>query len=518
MSDNRWTLHIAIIGTLLTAAVIGIGPATAQASAGCATRVASDFNGDGQADIAVGYGLLNASTGGVDILYGQTGGLTGGEQYISGTMLGVLDPTGSFADAGLAVQAGFFNGDCYADLAIGGGITVHGDREVVVLYGSAAGPDVAGGQVFVDNNFRPPEALVRFMSFGAPFAAGDFNGDGFTDLAMSDVGYGGESGGVAIAYGSASGLSLTGKQWFTQNTSGVPGANEAGDHFGWALSAADFNGDGRADLAIGAPGEDLGTTVDVGAVTVLHGTSAGLTTAGSQFFSLHTAGIPRAYPPSDFVGYSDFGDSLAAGDVTGDGRAELVVGAPQDSVTQVGFEGTVTLIKGSTSGLTATGSTVWTQNSPGVPGVAEINDRFGLSVCVGDFNGDGHGDVAVGSFEAIGSVLDAGSVTIIYGARTGLVSTNAQVWSQNSPGIAGSAERNDFFGSAVYAANIRSVGHSDLVIGIPNEDTGTYTDNGAIEFLRGATSGITATGSQFVDGTFLLSGRNSGAQMGGILA
>ncbi|HKE67563.1 MAG TPA: FG-GAP repeat protein, partial [Micromonosporaceae bacterium] len=100
-----------------------------------------------------------------------------------------------------------------------------------------------------------------------------------------------------------------------------------------------------------------------------------MTAAGSQFFSLHTAGIPRAYPPNNYVGYSHFGDSLAAGDVTGDGRAELVVGAPQDSATQVGFEGTVTLIKGSTSGLTATGSTVWTQNSPGIPGVAEINDR-----------------------------------------------------------------------------------------------------------------------------------------------
>jgi hypothetical protein len=504
-------------GTLLTAAMASIGPTDAQASVGCATHVASDFNADGHADVAVGYGLQNSSAGGVEILYGQTGGLTGGEAYLSSTMLGSLDPSGSFAGAGVTAQAGLFNGDCYADLAIGGGLTAHGDGEVVVLYGSATGLTVAGGRVFVETDFRPEE-LNRFGSFGSAFAAGDLNGDGYTDLAIGDFGYGGESGGVAIAYGSPSGLSLTGRQWFTQNTSGVPGASEAGDHFGFALSAADFNGDGRADLAIGAPGEDLGTTVDAGAVTVLHGSSAGLTAAGSQNFSLHTAGIPRAYPSLNYVGYSEFGYSLAAGDVTGDTRAELVVGAPDDHAARDGFDGTVTLIKGSTSGLTAIGSTVWSQNSPGIPGAAEINDAFGISVCVGDFNGDGHADIAVGALEGIGSVIHAGSVTVIYGAHTGLVSTNAQAWSQNSPGVAGGAETNDFFGSAVYAANIRSVGDSDLVIGIPNEDTGTYTDNGAVEFLRGATTGVTATGSQFVDGTHLQSGRHSGAQMGAALA
>jgi FG-GAP repeat len=163
------------------------------------------------------------------------------------------------------------------------------------------------------------------------------------------------------------------------------------------------------------------------------------------------------------------------------------------------------------------GSAAWSQNSPGVPGAAELDDDFGLSVSVGDFNGDGHADVAAGALEGIGSVIHAGSVTVIYGASTGLVSTKAQAWSQNSAGIAGSAERNDFFGSAVYAAKIRSTSRSDLVIGIPNEDTGTFTDDGAVEFLRGAAGGLTATGSQFIDGTGLQSGRHSAVQMGAAL-
>lgn len=516
MSKSRLITRVAMVSTMLVASVTVIGSAEAQASSVCATRVASDFNGDGRADVAVGYGLQNSTVGGVQILYGQTGGLTGGETYISSSMLGALDPAGSFAGAGVAVQAGFFNGDCYADLAIGGGLAANGDREVVALYGSAAGLAVTGGRVLVETSFRAEE-LNHFASFGSALAAGDLNGDGYADLAIGDFGYGSESGGVAIAYGSASGLSPTHRQWFTQNTPGVPGANEAGDHFGWALTAADFNGDGRADLAIGAPGEDLSSTIDSGGVTVLHGSSAGLTATGSQMFTLHTPGIPRAYPPNNGVGFSNFGNSLAAGDITGDAKAELVVGAPQDSAAKEGFEGTVTVIKGSTSGLTAAGSAVWSQNSPGVPGAAELDDDFGLSVSVGDFNGDGHADVAAGALEGIGSVIHAGSVTVIYGASTGLVSTKAQAWSQNSSGIAGSAEPNDFFGSAVYAAKIRSTSRSDLVIGIPNEDTGSFTDDGAIEFLRGAAGGLTATGSQFIDGAGLQSGRHSGVQMGAAL-
>ena len=320
-----------------------------------------------------------------------------------------------------------------------------------------------------------------------------------------------------LRYDSAAGLFLSHRQWFTQNTPHVPGANETGDHFGFALSAADFNGDHRADLAVGAPEEDLGTTLDSGAVTVLDGSSSGLTARGSGQWSLHTAGLQRAYPPNNYVGWSHFGSALAAADLTGDGDADLVVGAPSDSASDVGFEGTITVVMGASSGLTVTGSEVWSQNSPGIPGTAEIDDEFGISLCVGDFNGDGHPDVAVGAYEGIGAAGNAGDVTIIYVTHAGLTAAGAQAWSQNSTGIIGTAEPNDLFGSAVYAANIRSTTDSDLIVGIPDEDTGTYTDNGAVAFLRGGTTGITATGNQFIDGTHLESGRQSGSQLGAAL-
>lgn len=123
--------------------------------------------------------------------------------------------------------------------------------------------------------------------FGSALAAGDFNGDGRVDLAIgvpneglegvSGVGTISKVGAVNVLYGSSSGLSASGDQQWHQNSDRVLGAAENDDLFGSALAAGDFNGDGRADLAIGVPNEGLegvsgvGTIAKVGAVNVLHG-------------------------------------------------------------------------------------------------------------------------------------------------------------------------------------------------------------------------------------------------------
>src|SRR4051812_6607255 len=94
----------------------------------------------------------------------------------------------------------------------------------------------------------------------------DFNGDGFADLAIGipdeDVGGFADAGAVSVIYGSASGLSATGNQHWTQDSRNVPDQSEAGDHWGTALSAGDYNGDGFTDLAIGAGFEDVGSASD----------------------------------------------------------------------------------------------------------------------------------------------------------------------------------------------------------------------------------------------------------------
>ncbi|MFI2509240.1 FG-GAP repeat protein [Streptomyces sp. NPDC018972] len=108
--------------------------------------------------------------------------------------------------------------------------------------------------------------------------ADDFNGDGYRDYAyggsVTDAGSDG-SGTVGIIYGTATGPNGR-KQNITQNSAGVPGANEWDDGFGNAMAAADFNRDGYADLAVGVYGEDVGTSKEQGGATIIWGSASGL--------------------------------------------------------------------------------------------------------------------------------------------------------------------------------------------------------------------------------------------------
>jgi hypothetical protein len=115
-----------------------------------------------------------------------------------------------------------------------------------------------------------------------------------------------------------------------------------------------------------------------------------------------------------------FGASIAAGDVTGDGRADVVVGVPEENKYDRVNVGAFTLLKGSSVGLTGVGSQYFDQNRTGVPGTAETNDRFGDVVTLLDLNGDGKRDAAVGDrWED----SDRGTVTLFRGSSTGLTPT-----------------------------------------------------------------------------------------------
>jgi FG-GAP repeat len=110
---------------------------------------------------------------------------------------------------------------------------------------------------------------------------------------------------VNVLYGSATGLSGTGSQLFTQ----VGGAAEAGDEFGAALAAGDFNSDTFADLAAGAPREGLLSNNQHGAFSVLPGSAGGLTIVGGQLFTQDSPGVPGSAQEFDIFGFT-----LATGD------------------------------------------------------------------------------------------------------------------------------------------------------------------------------------------------------------
>jgi hypothetical protein len=391
------------------------------------------------------------------VLYGTAAGLTGsGSQTFTQNSPGV----GSIAEEsdffGDALAAGDFDSDGFADLAVGasgesvGGII--GAGAVNVLYGTAAGLTGSGSQTFTQNSPGVGSIAEESDSFGDALAAGDFDSDGFADLAvgapLESLGGIPAAGAVNVLYGTPTGLTGSGSQTFTQNSPGVGSIAEESDSFGDALAAGDFDSDGFADLAVGAPLESLGGIPAAGAVNVLYGTPTGLTGSGSQTFTQNSAGVGSIAEEFDLFGFA-----LGAGDFDNDGFADLAVGAPFESIGSIVNAGAVNVLYGTAAGLTGSGSQTFTQNSPGVGSIAEEFDSFGDALGAGDFDNDGFADLAIGvPNESVGDIIDAGAVNVLYGTPTGLTGSGSQTFTQNTPGVGSTAEEFDLFGFALAAS------------------------------------------------------------------
>ncbi len=200
---------------------------------------------------------------------------------------------------------------------------------VNVLYGGPAGVASIGAQLWHQDIAGIEDEAELGDEFGTSLASGDFDADGFADLAVGvrgeTLGFETQAGAVNIIYGSGAGLTATGSQFWHQDEPDVLDMEEGFDHFGTALAAGDFDADGYADVAVGVSGEDVGEINSAGAVNVLFGSAAGLSATGNQFWTQDTPGIAGQANGVDL-----FGASLAAGDF-GHGRADdLAVGVPID--------------------------------------------------------------------------------------------------------------------------------------------------------------------------------------------
>ena len=254
-------------------------------------------------------------------------------------------------------------------------------------------------------------------------ASGNFNGDGFEDLAVGvpgeTVGGDADTGAVHIFYGSAAGLLTTGDQIFHQGTAGIDDTAEPGDHFGFAVAAADFDADGFDDLAISAPDEDRRAAVDAGAVWVLFGSASGLTATGSLAFGQSTISDSESFETGD-----RFGFALAAGRINSGSRADLVIGVPgEDGIPGLENDsGKVHVLYNSGSATLAL-EQEWTQTGADCGAIFEDNengDRFGSALVVADFDDDGFADVAVGSpFEDCNSLVGLAAGTTRLRRRPG---------------------------------------------------------------------------------------------------
>src|SRR5262245_32001629 len=308
--------------------------------------------------------------------------------------------TGDRFGEGLA--SGDFDGDGVVDLAVGApGDHPDNDPLSGVAYpfrGSGGGP--TAGRLRRLEQTSLGGANEAGDELGAALASGDFNGDGRDDLA---VGVPGESpgalpksGAVAIYFGGV--IELLPNRVILEEEAGE--TSEAADDFGRVLAAGDFNGDGFDDLAIGAPGEDVGAVNSAGALVVYRGSATGLVSPvvlTSAIFSQTPADGDR------------FAASLAAGDFNNDGKDDLAVGVPGRLVTGQDGAGAVGILGGTAGALVPV---IWLDQEDGGE-VSEAGDEFGAALATGDLDGDGVSDLAIGvPREDRGALADAGAVCL----------------------------------------------------------------------------------------------------------
>lgn len=411
-----------------------------------------DVDGDGAGDVLVGAQGAHSSAGEATVWRATATTLV--EQpslRVRGSVAG--DRFGA-----AVATLGDINGDGYGDYAIGAPEANAGAGAVRVRFG--------GPSMLADATLSGVDHALAGAQFGASIAGlGDVDGDGYGDFAVgaphaNPVGCLG-CGFVRVFFGAASGVSA--------RTPARMQGRAIADLFGSAVSGVgDFNGDGFADMAVGAPGSTPSGRAECGEVHLFAGSSAGFSTVADRVIECLVAG--------DIFGWSVSG----AGDVNGDGLADFVVGAHN---TQGGMPATIGGIAAVFEGaLTASAVRL------GVVLNGDVFDRQGWSVSsAGDVNGDGFADIIVGAWAASPGGRNGTGVARLYaGSATGVLAARARV-------IEGVAA-NDMLGRAVAAVgDLNRDGFDDVVLGAPAFDQTPLGRAGAIHVRLGSAAGLGAT-------------------------
>ncbi len=512
--DDRVAIYPVTVDPLMTSPAWTVEGLQRSANLGFSVATAGDVNGDGYSDVIIGapgYSNGGMREGRAFVYHGSASGL-------ALTAAWITEGVGADEFGRCVATAGDVNGDGYSDVFVSEPrwhFNQPDEGRVNVYHGSPSGLSATPSW----QTSGPGQAANGAFGFSVA-TAGDVNGDGFSDLIVGAHGYNvlAYEGKVFAYYGSATGLS--GISWEAEGTQGFEG-------FGTSVATAgDANGDGYSDVIVGSPSFD-GPDDSEGRAVVFHGSSSGLemapafvaegnVTGAFLGVSVATAGDVNGDGYSDVIaGASSFNGGQAgegramlflgsatglvapaawtyesnqaraglgicvatAGDVNGDGRADVIVGADRydNGVTD---EGAAFLFLGTATGLTPTPT--WTAE-----GDQQGGDFARRVATAGDVNGDGYSDVIVGAQTFDYGFAEEGRAFVYHGSAAGLASASG--WS------AGGDQAGPWFGYSVSpAGDVNGDGFSDVVVGAPLYDGGESNEGAAFGYL-GSASGLGLT-------------------------
>ena len=374
-----------------------------------------DVNGDGYEDLAL-RNAYNSGHGETDVFL--SAGAAGVQSADIADAATILSSTSK--SFGWGVALGDVNGDGYADIVIGAN-EVNAD-EINTFAGAAYVFYSTGPQGIPSGDDTAADVVLsgteQGREFGESVAVADVNGDGYGDIA---VGAGSKGGGVYVFHSAGDSGVATGTV-ADANTSLEDGLG----NFGWAVAAGDLNGDGYADVVAGNPNSGSGV------VRILY-------SAGTDGIALNTLTVLTGTGTR-----SAFGSSLAIGDVNGDGYGDLGVAATGKAYLFYST-GKAGVVEADDTGADATLA-------------GAIADGY-LAVAAGDINGDGFADIVIGDHDA-GSKL--GQAEAFYSAGSkGIASAQA---ADADAILVGTVEDNAF-GFGVAVTDLDGDGYADVVAG-----------------------------------------------------
>lgn len=339
-----------------------------------------------------------------------------------------------------------FNGNGDTDLVIGNGnATVNGGSSVGAIHVASGTRAGTPGTVTVTASGG---AINDFYGI-ATMSAGDVDGDGFADLAVTAL-LPSRAGRVHLYRGGASWPASTPSQ-ILENPE-----NQGEALFGLSLASGDVNGDGRSDLVVGAETQDAGS-LRQGKVFIYSGQSSteGLR-AGPSAFLTHPDSFSRL-----------FGRALATGDFNGDGYADIAIAADENG------EGSVHIFPGGPRDIFVRSAALRRRGT-------SSGNEFGHALASGDFNGDGYADLAVGSHNDDGGtgLPEVGRVSVYSGGPDGIADDGVPDLTLANPSI----QQGSQFGWALAAASFRATDSDDLAVSAVRHDGGTgrvYVFSGA---------------------------------------